>query len=397
MQNRHIDSEKRGNTSPLVSIHKACAFTLVELLVVIAIIGILIALLLPAVQAAREAGRRMQCTNNLKQYGVGLHNYHDTHQSFPPQCTGVAKGSGSYNYYCASFHIPLLPFCEQQALYDTIVAQTVKTGTNAGQTAALLTEATWWKADISYMHCPSDGHSLEKAELRSNSKCNYLGSNGDAIMNLYFSQKNSRGFFGGGFGTDANGNTGYNARDFAAIVDGTSNTIAMAETLTGYSNSGVNAKTIRNNVALIGSVIGTSSGTPRTCLSKRDTNDSSVYASGLSMGYGRGYIWQDGRVNTAMFTTVLAPNSPQCARENHVEGYYSASSNHSGGANVLRADGSVMFISETINTGDLDYAVAAGGTASYPSDASKSEPFGPSPFGVWGALGSISGGESVSP
>ncbi|MDR1485188.1 MAG: DUF1559 domain-containing protein, partial [Planctomycetaceae bacterium] len=79
------------------------AFTLVELLVVIAIIGMLIALLLPAVQAAREAARRMSCTNNQKQIMLGLHNYHDTFQVFPPDSVGL------------SFRVPLLDFIEQAA------------------------------------------------------------------------------------------------------------------------------------------------------------------------------------------------------------------------------------------------------------------------------------------
>jgi len=106
------------------------AFTLVELLVVIAIIGILIALLLPAVQAAREAARRISCTNNLKQIGLSFHNYHDAHKGFPPgnifqqyiyDDPGTHKWGWGYTY-CGMMGWPafLLPYMEQTALYDLI-------------------------------------------------------------------------------------------------------------------------------------------------------------------------------------------------------------------------------------------------------------------------------------
>ena len=104
-------------------------FTLVELLVVIAIIGILIALLLPAVQAAREAARRSQCANNLKQIGLALHNYHDTHKVFPPgnvspatvSAVGCFSGtSGSSPHPGAPWSVAILPFIEQGAIYDSL-------------------------------------------------------------------------------------------------------------------------------------------------------------------------------------------------------------------------------------------------------------------------------------
>ena len=119
---------------------KLFGFTLVELLVVIAIIGILIALLLPAVQAAREAARRMQCTNHLKQLGLAVHNFHDARQGLPPSHIGN----------CSFGFLSLLyPFIEQQSLYDFI---TSIRGNGAGEVgfAANINNRVWWDATSSW-------------------------------------------------------------------------------------------------------------------------------------------------------------------------------------------------------------------------------------------------------
>src|SRR6059036_3802281 len=105
---------------------KRSAFTLVELLVVIAIIGVLVALLLPAVQAAREAARRMQCSNHLKQIGLGLQNYHDTFQSLPygarARYVNITSSNPANQSWGPSWYVGILPFCEQKPLSDLVEA-----------------------------------------------------------------------------------------------------------------------------------------------------------------------------------------------------------------------------------------------------------------------------------
>ncbi len=101
------------------------AFTLVELLVVIAIIGVMVGLLLPAVQAAREAARRMSCGNNFKQLGLGLHNYHAAYNRLPQHGGGTPSGPAIHNQLFLSILVPMLPFVEQQSLWEQISNQLV--------------------------------------------------------------------------------------------------------------------------------------------------------------------------------------------------------------------------------------------------------------------------------
>jgi len=136
------------------------AFTLIELLVVIAIIGILVALLLPAVQQAREAARRTQCKNNLKQYGLALHNYHDTYGKFPG-AGGWAVGTRGWDWELetsphVSWHVRILPFMDQAPLYAQMKMNEMY------QDRAILSDGSrTWSKSVPYGRCPSD-NSMER-------------------------------------------------------------------------------------------------------------------------------------------------------------------------------------------------------------------------------------------
>ena len=134
------------------------AFTLIELLVVIVVIGVLVALLLPAVQAAREAGRRMQCINNLKQIGLALHNYHDIHNSLPPG--RIASSSCPRGFLTGCQNTPwftqLLPQLEQQPLYDATNYQLGAEGVFAPLPLGISANMTVGGTKIALFQCPSD-------------------------------------------------------------------------------------------------------------------------------------------------------------------------------------------------------------------------------------------------
>ncbi len=346
------------------------AFTLVELLVVIAIIGILIALLLPAVQAAREAARRSQCTNNLKQLGLALHNYHDTHNMFPMGAGGTTACSwntDTCNSGILSATVPLLPFMEQGPLYDQISSPLTIGGTTYPAFGPFPRRGAYlpWREVIAGLLCPSDGPAHDKP-ANELGRSNYHYSRGDSIRN------NGTGKVRGVFGR-------FSTTAFRDITDGTSNTVAMAERLVA-----TDAQRARKIEAGVTNEIADVDTNPTLCMSTANadgTYNVSTY-SGYGVGWAYGYTHFDG------ITTVLPPNAPSCRvapAPPHGDGIISPTSNHPGGVNALLCDGSVHFISETIDTGNL----------ALPEAKLQTPQAINSPYGVWGALGSKDGEEVV--
>ncbi|MEX1042206.1 MAG: DUF1559 domain-containing protein [Pirellulaceae bacterium] len=358
-----VSISKRSWLSP----HRR-GFTLVELLVVIAIIGVLVALLLPAVQQAREAARRMQCTNNLKQLGLALHNYHDTYNSLP-----ALKGPNTDQLKFISSLVMMLPYIEQSALWEQIKSP----GTfNGVEYDAFGGGAPWdsgylpWRQNVPGYLCPSDGVGSSKPE-NALGRNNYCFSNGDTTP----------GDWGGGNNRGPFEKTGTYYR-FAQILDGLSGTIAMSERCVG-SGDWDGGQLVKSGIATSHSSVASNptDNSPIDCMSTR--GQGGMYAADIVTRGFYGTRWAHGNSGLNQFNTILPPNAPTCS-----QGGGDGSSNlapptsfHPGGAVVLMVDGSVSFMSETIDTGNL----ALGSVAS-----------GPSRYGVWGALGSRDGGEVAS-
>jgi prepilin-type N-terminal cleavage/methylation domain-containing protein/prepilin-type processing-associated H-X9-DG protein len=237
---------------------KRLGFTLVELLVVIAIIGVLVALLLPAVQAAREAARRMQCGNNVKQLCLGLQNYHDTFLYLPYGARNRSTNAPNYNStngYGSSWLVATLPFCEQRPLFDKIAAADSSNAGNhygAGNATTGIRGAAH-NAKIKYMLCPSsplpETETLGGATLVVPSYAGIMGGNNESSSNATLVVFENR-VVGNAAGSSAP-NTGFSgggmlpineALTFAACTDGTANCIIVGECADYYYQTSGSSK-----------------------------------------------------------------------------------------------------------------------------------------------------------
>jgi prepilin-type N-terminal cleavage/methylation domain-containing protein/prepilin-type processing-associated H-X9-DG protein len=327
-------------------------FTLIELLVVIAIIGVLIALLLPAVQSAREAARRIQCTNNLKQIGLGLANYESATGALPPAL--VVSGAGQTVTWFGgwSVHGRVLPYLEQGNLFN---------GINFATSYSAPVNTTVSAQSVSVFLCPSEvdprpaTHSFGLAGVT-----NYGFNMGDWYVWGGFTGPMNRAPF------QVN-----QARRYAEFRDGLSNTLVAAE-----------VKTYQAYQRDCGGLANINTPFNQPDPGANPLTVAPEYNAGCSLQTSGHTEWVDGHVHQSGMTTAWTPNrrvtragfpgqdldlnGQREARGGPTYAAINARSHHNGGVNVLLGDGSVRFVKDSV-----------AGSA-------------------WRALGTMSGGEVIS-
>ncbi|WZO98524.1 DUF1559 domain-containing protein [Isosphaeraceae bacterium EP7] len=324
------------------------AFTLIELLVVISIIAVLIALLLPAVQSAREAARRMQCTNNLKQLGLAMHNYHSSLESFP---VGFLYPRSAANLPVPALHYrwsvlaQLSPYLEQSNVYNALnmnfpLAAGSSGVYGVGPWTPFLENTTVLTTKVSFFLCPSDPATppTTLAGGLASGPSNYQFCTGDG-------SPLSPNPGDAGVSVAANGAFILGPPQSAAtMTDGTSATIAASEQLIGQAGGGASTVNGQAPPADARRAAAISSTTPLS-----DSGCASPTGWRLDKGFG----WWDGDYRTTLYNHYLTPNSKSydCWQKSppHNPAIKTARSNHPGGVNALFCDGHVQYVKDTIS------------------------------------------------
>jgi prepilin-type N-terminal cleavage/methylation domain-containing protein/prepilin-type processing-associated H-X9-DG protein len=326
---------KRGNLD-----FRARAFTLVELMVCIMVICVLFALLLPAVQSAREAARRLQCAGNLKQIGIAINNYHESVGALP-------WGSGPWGWNDWSTHTLLLPFIDQVLAYNAL---NFSNGFLPDPNRPVPANVSVTRTTFSVFLCPSDLDRL----LSADGHVNYSGNAGSAPNSFYGGGKNnfgSTGPYSGVFIFPGAGNAQPpTTLRFANITDGLSNTAAFSERVKGI---GVNNQDRLDSLSPSSTIV-------ELAMQKVDATPDSYRALCMGTGSGAntpmfniesvGSRWYCGYAADTRYNHIMCPNSWSCAANLVGDpGAYTASSRHPGLVNVLLCDGAVRAVTNSVS------------------------------------------------
>jgi prepilin-type N-terminal cleavage/methylation domain-containing protein/prepilin-type processing-associated H-X9-DG protein len=314
-------------------------FTLIELLVVVSIIAVLIALLLPAVQAARESARRAQCVNNLKQIGLAVLNYESTNRALPPN--GMCTSTRGSNLACSTYFPALgmkprlLPFMEQVALYDSINMK----GNDFNYPANATVDTT----QVASFLCPSDNNVPTGTQT--------VG--GVARVINYTNYPNNIGLWRGNNGNRFDG-PAYNLGEsqlggtvtLTSVKDGASNTAIFSEFTRGKN---IATQSSRFTVYMDPTNPASGAYPDLTVLQRSCDTATTIYSN------TRGAYWMHTDVGLGGgYTHIQTPNKKACVF--HGDGYHSGqgiigpSSNHGNGVNLALLDGSVRFIKDSIGS-----------------------------------------------
>ena len=384
--------------------NRAAGFTLVELLAVIAVIGVLVGLLLPAVQSAREAARRSSCANNLKQLSLAVHNHIEAKQCIPPVSQNVGLQNAMKNNSNAlslSYLVPLLPFFEQASLYQDIV-------TYIGGNGAFYNNGSSTPFHIgkrpSTLSCPSEklaGTSMSG----TGGSTSYRINRGDMVMRNNAGIRRGPGILGQ-IELNYVGSQTYGAAIVVKpkdITDGLSKTMLLAEAVVGTLDNSIKGGYGGDNGMA-------ESHAPTDCLGYIDTSNGTfkdgLFTSATNLtNTAPGAVWQHHMPVYTQFFAYAPPNWPNCgrlnaggsnastrAKESEWWAHTPASSYHDAGVNVAMCDGSVRYVAETVYAGDT--------TRLQPDDAGNVSSTayvnytGQSIRGIWGAMATIKGGET---